>query len=145
MAKELGLSAEGAERSETCVQTYYAHASDIPNSVKANPACVRPLTTTTVTPSPGTPESVSCSQAESSTSKSSAQSESQSPSPGPAPKYRDKYEELLAQAREIMKDPEFMEEVTALARLKAELAREASKLVSAHPELILVLKKLLLR
>jgi len=32
-----------------------------------------------------------------------------------------RYEELLAQAREIMSDPEFMEEVVALARLKVKL------------------------
>ncbi|OPX21687.1 MAG: hypothetical protein B1H03_06095 [Planctomycetales bacterium 4484_113] len=32
-----------------------------------------------------------------------------------------RYEELLAQAREIMNDPEFMEEVVALARLKVKL------------------------
>ena len=35
-----------------------------------------------------------------------------------------KYEELLAQAREIMADPEFMEEVIALVRLRKELVEE---------------------
>ena len=36
----------------------------------------------------------------------------------------DRYEELLAQAREIMNDPEFMEEVMALTRLKMKLERD---------------------
>ena len=35
-----------------------------------------------------------------------------------------KYEELLGQAREIMANPEFMEEVMALARLKMKLRNE---------------------
>jgi len=37
-----------------------------------------------------------------------------------------KYEELLAQAREIMADPEFMEEVMALVRLKMKLKADLS-------------------
>lgn len=36
----------------------------------------------------------------------------------------DRYEELLAQAREIMNDPEFMEEVMALTPLKRQLQQE---------------------
>ncbi|OPX21917.1 MAG: hypothetical protein B1H03_05695 [Planctomycetales bacterium 4484_113] len=40
-----------------------------------------------------------------------------------------RYEELLAQAREIMNDPEFMEEVVALARLKSKLAQEMEGMV----------------
>ena len=44
-----------------------------------------------------------------------------------------RYEELLAQAREIMNDPEFMEEVMALARLKMKLAGELSELESGTP------------
>jgi len=35
-----------------------------------------------------------------------------------------KFKELLAQAREIMQDPEFMEEVMALVRLRAKLQEE---------------------
>jgi len=40
-----------------------------------------------------------------------------------------KYEELLAQAREIMADPEFMEEVMALARLQCQIEKELKKLL----------------
>ena len=48
----------------------------------------------------------------------------ETPSPA-APRDPDaKFKELLAQAREIMKDPEFMEEVMALVRLLSLLRNE---------------------
>jgi|GEM_PF-2855019 len=40
-----------------------------------------------------------------------------------------RYQELLAQAREIMANPEFMEEVMALARLQCQIEKELKKLL----------------
>ncbi len=50
----------------------------------------------------------------------------QTPAASRTPRADAKFAELLAQAREIMADPEFMEEVMALVRLKTQLETELS-------------------
>jgi hypothetical protein len=74
----------------------------------ADNTATTPAVVTTPTPAPETAHT--------------ATDEPKSPS---APRGPDaKFNELLAQAREIMKDPEFMDEVMALAKLKARLQEE---------------------
>jgi len=51
-------------------------------------------------------------------------STTETPSPTASRDPDAKFNELLAQAREIMKDPEFMEEVMALVRLETVLRKE---------------------
>ena len=56
-----------------------------------------------------------------------------------------KYQELLAKAREIMADPEFMEEVMALARLKARLREDVDSLVGGSEAIKQVLNHMIRR
>ena len=105
---------------ERCGEAYHRQREECPSagavSRAAEDSATTPRAESTPTPTPETAQTQSGAPAQASAA------ETESPA---APRDPDaKFNELLAQAREIMKDPEFMEEVMALVRLRAKLQEE---------------------
>jgi len=99
--------------SKRCGEAYHPQIEECPSvgavSRAAEDSATTPRAESTPTPTPETAQVQPGAQAPASAG--------ETPSPA-APRDPDaKFKELLAQAREIMQDPEFMEEVMALARL----------------------------
>ena len=105
---------------ERCGEAYHRQREECPSagavSRAAEDSATTPRAESTPTPTPETAQVQPGAQAPASAG--------ETPSPA-APRDPDaKFKELLAQAREIMQDPEFMEEVMALVRLRAKLQEE---------------------
>jgi len=105
---------------ERCGEAYHPQIEECPSvgavSRATEDSATTPRAESTPTPTPETAQTQSGAPAQASAA------ETESPA---APRDPDaKFNELLAQAREIMKDPEFMEEVMALVRLETVLRKE---------------------